>query len=92
MVIVPGNVHVAVATPDPPVATPLLPEVLVRVTINPGSPKYAAGLTTGVKLVTVTVKISGVPGGMGGHNTAVQTLGVQTIGFSTILGTGCMGV
>tara|TARA_B100000035_G_scaffold311620_1_gene321507 strand:- start:335 stop:598 length:264 start_codon:yes stop_codon:yes gene_type:complete len=87
--MVPGNVQVAVATPVPPgPAVPLEPFVLIKLTVSPGSPKYAEGVTTGVKLVTVTVKTSGIIGGPGLQITAVQTLGVQTTGFITMLGVG----
>jgi len=87
-VIVPGNVHVAVATPVPNVALPLAPLVLVNVTVRPGSPKYAVGDVTGVKLGTVTVNTSGTGGGPGAQITAVQILGTHTMGFITILGDG----
>ena len=86
--MVPGNVQVAVATPVPPgPADPLAPFVLVNVTISPGSPKYAVGAMTGLKLVTVTVKTSGIRGVVE-HATAVQTLGTHTTGYIIMLGCG----
>tara|TARA_B100000073_G_scaffold96055_1_gene76302 strand:- start:67 stop:330 length:264 start_codon:yes stop_codon:yes gene_type:complete len=87
--MVPGNVQVAVATPVPPgPAVPLEPLVLIKLTTRPGSPKYGAGVITGLKLVTVTVKTSGIIGGPGLQITAVQTLGTHTTGFITMLGDG----
>jgi hypothetical protein len=86
--MVPGNVQVAVATPVPPgPALPLAPLVLIKLTTRPGSPKYGVGVITGLKLVTVTVKTSGIRG-VTEHATAVQTLGTHTTGFITMLGDG----